>query len=167
MTLRRVILAALAAAAFGYAGAAQRPAAGDDAMQVLQWVMRANEYLRFGRSLAEAASAYLGRVQDAAATASTLLAMAERASGADAGAVELPRLACVEEAPCVPGGGLVPGTVLKLCSVDRRSVDRDLVVRRAVCWNGSVLPGFTVGNMPVPSPEFWKATSRKLVRVTM
>ena len=169
MTLRRVILATLAVAAFGYAGAAQRPVAGDESMQVLQWVMRANEYLRCGRSLAEAASAYIGRVQDAAATASTLLALAERAKTVDAGAAsaEQPRLACMAEARCVPGAGVVPATVVKLCSVDRRSMDQDFLDRRAVRWDGSALPVFTVGKMPVPSPDFWKAASWRLVRVTM
>lgn len=159
MTLRRFILAALAAAAFGYAGAAQRPARGDEPMQTLQWVTRAGEYLRLGRALLDTAANYALQARDAVATASTVLALARHLDRVEAMPVraELPRTACVPVVPGLPNAGSVPVTIVTRCSVDRR----------VVLWEGAGLPAVTVGRAPMPSPALWRVASRRPLRVTM
>lgn len=158
MTLRRLTLAALAAAAFGYAGATQRPATGDESVQVLQWTMRAGEYLRLGRALVETVGNYIGHARGAAATVSTLIALAERAECADVAPVspvssESLALVRVAKVPCVPMARSLSARAVMLCSVDRHEV----------LWKGEP----SLAQPPMPWSDVWRTASRRFVRVTM
>jgi hypothetical protein len=158
MTLRRLTLAALAAAAFGYAGVTQRPATGDESVQVLQWTMRAGEYLRLGRVLVETVGNYIGHARGAAATVSTLIALAERAECANVAPVspvssESLALVRVAKVPCVPMARSLSARAVMLCSVDRHEV----------LWEGKPL----LVHPPMPWSDVWRTASRRFVRVTM
>jgi hypothetical protein len=158
MTLRRLTLAALAAAAFGYAGVTQRPATGDESVPVLQWTMRAGEFLRLGRALVETVENYIGHARGAAATVSTLIALAERAECANVSPVspvssESLALVRVAKVPCVPMARSLSARAVMLCSVDRHEV----------LWEGEP----SLVHPPMPWSDVWRTASRRFVRVTM
>jgi hypothetical protein len=155
MTLRRLTLTALAAAAFGYAGATQRPATGDESVQLMQWAMRASEYLRLGRALVETVGNYVGHARGATETVSTLLALAERAERDNRTPVasESLRLVRVAESPDGPMVRSVSARGVMLCSVehhDARGTGAPLLAKPPMAWSNA-----------------WRTAPRRFVRVTM
>lgn len=158
MALRRVIFAALAFAAIGYAGAAQRPAVADPSSQLLQVVAQANECFRLGRLLVDTVVTYLGHAKHAAATGSTLLALAQpTAQGSESQDHPAPNLPPTDRGLCMfiaPQAPAAPIGMMRGCTVHRGTTGA------TPAWMPASLM-----RKPSPMPPF--QMSRRVVRVML